>query len=197
MFVTGAFPYSWILHDPGMQFLLITQAKRRNSNLKCALVPPRCAFCSSFRFRAVAEGYLAGDYRAGNIEDDDAYLADEYEGEDGYEDSSSNSDSQPKVRCTHIYLLYFSFPLTGSQGSISFERFLEFFLRNQRYYICGFTNIIIFFCLFNVAAQENTVFILVKQFSILFPETSTVPWSSSGLGWENFVVLRLHIFGIL
>lgn len=44
------------------------------------------------------EGYLAGDYRAGNIEDDDAYLADEYEGEDGYEDSSSNSDSQPKMQ---------------------------------------------------------------------------------------------------
>ncbi|XP_076683284.1 leucine rich repeat protein connectin [Andrena cerasifolii] len=44
------------------------------------------------------EEYLAGNFRGGNIDDDDAYLADEYKDEDGYEDFSSNSDSQPKVQ---------------------------------------------------------------------------------------------------
>ncbi|XP_076299640.1 leucine rich repeat protein connectin [Lasioglossum baleicum] len=42
--------------------------------------------------------YLAENFRGGNIEDGGAYLDDEYNGEDGYEDSSSNSDFQPKVQ---------------------------------------------------------------------------------------------------
>lgn len=68
----------------------------------------RYAFCSNFRFYAVTEEYLAGNSRAGSIDDDDdAYLGDEYEGKDGYEDSSSNSDFQPKVRYTFTFL-YFS-----------------------------------------------------------------------------------------
>ncbi|XP_076238506.1 leucine rich repeat protein connectin [Calliopsis andreniformis] len=42
--------------------------------------------------------YPAENFRGGNIEDEDAYLSDDYEGEDGYEDFSSNSDSQPRVQ---------------------------------------------------------------------------------------------------
>ncbi|XP_034184185.2 leucine rich repeat protein connectin [Osmia lignaria lignaria] len=44
------------------------------------------------------EEYLAGNSRGGNIDDDDAYLGDEYESKDGYEDSPSNSDFQPKMQ---------------------------------------------------------------------------------------------------
>ncbi|XP_031843683.1 leucine rich repeat protein connectin isoform X2 [Nomia melanderi] len=42
--------------------------------------------------------YLAENFRGGNIGDAGAYLNDENEGDDGYEDSSSNSDFQPKVQ---------------------------------------------------------------------------------------------------
>ncbi|KZC13567.1 PREDICTED: connectin-like [Dufourea novaeangliae] len=42
--------------------------------------------------------YLAMNFRGGNIEDAGAYLDDEYKSEDGYEDSSLNSDFQPKVQ---------------------------------------------------------------------------------------------------
>ncbi|CAD1479135.1 unnamed protein product, partial [Heterotrigona itama] len=44
-----------------------------------------------------SEEYRAGSLRDGSIEDDDAYLGDEYESKDGYGDSSSNSDFQPKM----------------------------------------------------------------------------------------------------
>ncbi|XP_003700119.1 leucine rich repeat protein connectin [Megachile rotundata] len=44
------------------------------------------------------EEYLAGNSRGGSIDDDDAYLGDEYEGKDGYEDSASNSDFQLKMQ---------------------------------------------------------------------------------------------------
>lgn len=55
----------------------------------------------------VTEEYRAGSLRDGSIEDDDAYLGDEYESRDGYEDSSSNSDFQPKVRYTFTSLYIF------------------------------------------------------------------------------------------
>ncbi|XP_076171931.1 uncharacterized protein LOC143148961 isoform X2 [Ptiloglossa arizonensis] len=55
--------------------------------------------------------YLAENFRAGNLEVDNAYLGDEYDSEGGYEDS--NSDSQPKgmFSATHgkgqVCLLFF------------------------------------------------------------------------------------------
>ena len=67
----------------------------------------------------VTEEYRAGSLRDGSIEDDDAYLGDEYESRDGYEDSSSNSDFQPKVRYTFTSPIYFSFYRRGKAGSIS------------------------------------------------------------------------------
>ncbi|XP_043513220.1 uncharacterized protein LOC122530385, partial [Frieseomelitta varia] len=53
-----------------------------------------------------SEEYRAGSLRDGSIEDDDAYLGDEYESRDGYEDSSSNSDFQPKMQMVEGKLCY-------------------------------------------------------------------------------------------
>ncbi|XP_068976753.1 connectin-like [Bombus flavifrons] len=53
-----------------------------------------------------SEEYRTGSLRDGSIEDDDAYLGDEYESKDGYEDSSSNSDFQPKVQMVEGKLCY-------------------------------------------------------------------------------------------
>ncbi|KAG6801062.1 connectin [Apis mellifera caucasica] len=53
-----------------------------------------------------AEEYRSGNSRDGSIEDDDAYMGDEYESKDGYEDSSSNSDFQPKVQMVEGKLCY-------------------------------------------------------------------------------------------
>lgn len=71
--------------------------RRKSNNSGCIFVRPvRYAF-SSVRFDVVTEEYLAENFRGGNIGDAGAYLNDENEGDDGYEDSSSNSDFQPKV----------------------------------------------------------------------------------------------------
>lgn len=65
------------------------------------------AFCSNFRSLSVTEEYRTGSLRGGgSIEDDDAYLGDEFESKDGYEDSSSNSDFQPKVRYTFTFCIF-------------------------------------------------------------------------------------------
>lgn len=70
-------------------------------------------FSSNFRFSPVTEEYRSGNSRDGSIEDDDAYMGDEYESKDGYEDSSSNSDFQPKVRYTFTFHIF----LSSSQGN--------------------------------------------------------------------------------
>lgn len=68
----------------------------------------RYTFSSNFRFSPVTEEYRSGNSRDGSIEDDDAYMGDEYESKDGYEDSSSNSDFQPKVRYTFTFHIFLS-----------------------------------------------------------------------------------------
>lgn len=73
----------------------------------------RYTFSSNFRFSPVTEEYRSGNSRDGSIEDDDAYMGDEYESKDGYEDSSSNSDFQPKVRYTFTFHIF----LSSNQGN--------------------------------------------------------------------------------
>lgn len=82
----------------------------------------RYAFSSNFRFSPVTEEYRSGNSRDGSIEDDDAYMGDEYESKDGYEDSSSNSDFQPKVRYTFTFHT-FSFLPARENGIDSASRF--------------------------------------------------------------------------
>lgn len=81
-------------------------------------------FCWNFRFSSVTEEYHAGSLRDGSIEDDNAYLGD-YESRDGYEDSSSNFDFQPKVR--YAFTFYIFLLDIAPAGSIS-PRFRAAFL---------------------------------------------------------------------
>lgn len=103
--------YRYLRNVTFILFPAIHKGKGKRTRMENATA--RYTFSSNFRFSPVTEEYRSGNSRDGSIEDDDAYMGDEYESKDGYEDSSSNSDFQPKVRYTFTFHIF----LSSNQGN--------------------------------------------------------------------------------